>query len=72
MKKLFINPKGQPILLDVKPPLIETKGSIVRTSYALISTGTELITIENLKFRNFPILKKLIKSKEFRKRIYSK
>jgi len=72
MKKLFINPKGQPILLDVKPPLIETIGSIVRTSYALISPGTELITIENLKFQNLPILKKLIKSKEFRKRIYSK
>ena len=58
MKKLFINPKGQPILLDVKPPLIEMKGSIVRTSYALISPGTELITIENLKFRNLPILNK--------------
>ncbi len=72
MKKIFINNEGQIVLKDVKVPLIETKGSLVRTSFALISSGTELSTIKMKRFHNLPIIKKAVKSKDFRKLVISK
>lgn len=72
MKKLFINPKGTVVLKEVRKPSIETKGSIVKTSYALISSGTELAMIRGNKFDSLPLIKRFIKSKDFRKEIKKK
>ncbi len=69
MKKLFINNNGQVILKEVRSPIIETKGSIIKTSYALISSGTELSAIKMKRISNLPIIKKALKSREFRKLI---
>ena len=71
MKKLFINNKGQIIVKEIKDPIIETKGSIVKTSFALISSGTELSDIKMRRFHNLPLIKKVIKSKDFRNIIYN-
>ena len=68
MKKIFVTPKGQIILKEVNKPIMKTKGSLVKTSYALISSGTELFIINSVKFQNLSLLKKLIKSKELRKK----
>lgn len=71
MKKLFIGRKGRIILKEVRTPLIEYIGSIIQTSYALISAGTELTTIKNIRFQNQSLIKKLLKSKEFRNKAFS-
>jgi len=73
MKKLFVNPKGNVILKEIKEPFIETKGSLVKTSYCLISSGTELRTIEMAKLWNlsfFSLIKNFLKSEEFRSRFF--
>lgn len=71
MKKLFVNPQGQIDQRDVIAPIIETLGSIVQTQYALISTGTELTIIKQIRFNNQSILKKILKSNEFRNKVLS-
>ena len=72
MKKIFVNQKGLVVIENVKEPILQKKGSIIKTSYALISTGTELSTIRKIRFNNFPLIKKIIKSKKFRRTIYSR
>jgi len=72
MKKLFINPKGDIVVKDVRDPLIETKGSLVKTCYALISTGTELTILKGKKFENLPLYKRILRSKDYRKIILNK
>jgi len=69
MEKLFINSKGQIVLNDVRKPHIETQGSLVKTEYALISSGTELMMIKGKKFENLPLVKRIIKSKNYRNEI---
>ncbi|MFX1444401.1 MAG: bi-domain-containing oxidoreductase, partial [Promethearchaeota archaeon] len=71
MRKLYINPKGQVILKAVNKPILSTKGSLVKTRYALISSGTELSAIKSKKVDNLPLIKRFIKSKNFRKRVLS-
>ena len=73
MKKLFVNKKGSILIKDVNDPIIETKGVLVNTSYSLISSGTELAGIQTAKLRDYSIrgiLKNLISSRDYRKRIF--
>ncbi len=69
MKKLFINPKGNVVLDNVKVPHIETQGLLVKTSYALISSGTELTTLKFIKLQNSNIITQFLKSSYIRKTI---
>ncbi|TKJ24117.1 MAG: hypothetical protein CEE43_00100 [Promethearchaeota archaeon Loki_b32] len=71
MKKLFINKQGKVVLKEVREPLIETKGSLVRTKFALISSGTELSTIKEIRFRSLSLIKKIRTSKDYRKLLFS-
>ena len=70
MKKLFIDSKGQPVLIEVKDPHIINKGSIVKTNYALISSGTELIALQMIIEANKPLIRRFLTSKEFRKNLF--
>lgn len=69
MKKLVISKNGDVILIPAREPHIETKGVIIETKYGLISSGTELSVIKQNRLSSMPIYKRILKSKNIRKRI---
>jgi len=69
MKKLFVNGSGKIVLKDIREPFLAIKGSLVATRYALISSGTEILAIKSRRFANLPLIKKIMISKDFRKKI---
>ena len=70
MKKLYINPKGQVILKEVRDPVLQTRGTIVKTNFALISSGTELAAIKWKRLYNASIVKQFISSKYLRSKMF--
>ena len=70
MKKLYINPKGQVVLKEVRDPQLQTIGAIVKTSFALISSGTELSAIKWKRLYNSSIIKQFLTSKYLRSKMF--